>query len=120
MWSGEAYMAAQENPEIRYIYPKEGPFIWLDSLVIPRGARNVDSAHQFIDYLLRPDIATVITTEIGYASPNATAVAGLEPAVKNNPTVYPPREVLDRGEFQLDVGDAIIAYEKAWQKLKTP
>lgn len=120
MWNGEAYIASQENPKIRYIYPKEGPFIWLDSMVIPKGAKNVDNAYRFIDYLLRPDIATLITTEIGYASPNETAVQALDAAVRNNPTVYPPKEILDRGEFQLDVGDAIIEYEKAWQKLKTP
>ena len=120
MWNGEAYMAAQENPQIRYIYPKEGPFIWLDSMVIPRGAKNVDNAYRFIDFILRPDIAAVITAEIGYASPNKTAVAGLAPEVRNNPTVYPPKAVLESGEFQLDVGAAIMDYEKAWQKLKTP
>ncbi len=119
IWNGEAYMAAKENPDIRFVYPEEGPMIWLDSLTILKNAANVENAHAFIDFLLRPEIGAAISEEVGYASPNAAAVALLEEPVQTDPTVYPPRAIIDKGEFQLDVGDAILIYEKYWQKLKS-
>ena len=119
IWNGEAYMAAQENPKIRYIYPQEGPIIWLDSMVIPKNAGNPEQAHAFIDFMQRPEIARMISEEIGYASPNKAAVALLDEAVRSNPTVYPPQEILAKGEFQLDVGEAMLVYEKYWEKLKS-
>ena len=119
IWNGEAYMAAQENPEIRYIYPQEGSIIWLDSMVIPKNAGNPDQAHAFIDFMQRPEIARMISEEIGYASPNKAAVALLDEAVRQDATVYPPAEILAKGEFQLDVGEAIMVYEKYWEKLKS-
>jgi spermidine/putrescine transport system substrate-binding protein len=119
IWNGEAYMAAQENPEIRYVYPKEGPLIWLDSMAIPKNAANKDHALAFIDFLCRPEIAKMISEEIGYASPNLAAIGLMDGAVRNNPTVYPPAEVLARGEFQMDVGEAILVYEKFWERLKS-
>lgn len=119
IWNGEAYMAAEENPDIRYIYPKEGPLVWLDSMVIPKHAANKDSALAFIDFILRPEISKMISEEVGYASPNLEAIKLMDPAVRQNPTVYPPAEILAKGEFQLDVGDAILVYEKYWERLKS-
>lgn len=119
IWNGEVYMAAQEMPEIRYVYPKEGAIFWVDSMVIPKNADNPDHAHQFIDFILRPEMARLICEEIGYASPNRTAVSMLAPELKNNRTVYPSADDLEKGEFQTDVGDALLVLEEYWEKLKT-
>ena len=70
LWNGEAYMAGRENAKIKYVYPKEGAIQWMDNLVISAGAKNVDGAHQFIDFVLRPEIAKKISEEVGYSSPN--------------------------------------------------
>ncbi len=118
IWNGEAYQAQQEGADIRYIYPKEGVIIWADSLAIPKNAPNIDNAHRFIDFLLRPEIAKAISEEVGYATPNRAAVALLDEAVRNDRTVYPQEADLANGEFQLDVGEAITIYEKYWEKLK--
>ena len=117
-WNGQINEAHQVLPEIEYIYPKEGAILWLDSMVIPKGSKNIDAAHQFINFICRPEIAKTITEEIGYASPNKTAIGMLDPKVRNNPIVYPDKSIIDRSEFQLSVGPAITIYEKYWQKLK--
>lgn len=119
IWNGEVYMAAQEMPKIQYIYPKEGAIFWVDSMVIPKNAPNKENAHAFIDFILRPEMAKLICEEIGYASPNKTAVGMLDPELKNNPTVYPAKADVAKGEFQTDVGEALLIYEKYWEKLKT-
>lgn len=118
IWNGEAYIANQENPEIRYVYPKEGFSLWMDSLCIPQGARNLDEAHAFLNYLLRPDVAAAISTEMGYSSPNAAAVKLLPDDVRANTIVYPDDATAQRGEFQDDIGEGMKLYEDYWVKLK--
>ncbi len=118
-FNGESYMASLENDKIKYVYPKEGALIWLDSLVIPKGAKNIENAYIFIDYLLRPEVSKQISEEIGYASPNLKAVELLPDSIKNNRTIYPNDEDLKNSEFQNDIGEALKVYEKFWEKLKT-
>ena len=50
-WNGVAYMAQKEEPAIRFVYPKEGPILWMDNLVIPKNAENADNAHRLINFL---------------------------------------------------------------------
>ena len=119
IWNGEAWMAEEENKAIRYIYPKEGANFWVDSFVIPQSARNVKNAHTFINFMLRPDIAAVCVEENGYATPVTTALPLLSEDVRNSLTVFPPSEVVEAGEFQNDVGDALPIYQKFWEKLRT-
>lgn len=118
IWNGEAFMAASEDPGIKYIYPEEGAMLWMDSMVIPKTAANLDEVYRFIDFLLRPEIAKLISEEIGYATPNKAGFDMLEPDVKQNKTVYPDAKTVEAGEFQTDVGEAILVYERFWEKLK--
>jgi len=119
LWNGEAYIAAGENPDIRYVYPQEGFSLWVDNLCIPANASNVENAHIFIDYLLRPEVAAFICQEMGYSSPNLAAQKTLPEDVRTNPIVYPSAEDMARGEFETDLGPAVKAYEECWMKLKT-
>ncbi|WP_415715199.1 extracellular solute-binding protein [Maridesulfovibrio sp.] len=119
LWNGEAFVASQENPAIKYVYPQEGYSLWMDHLAIPRGANNIEEAYKFINFVLRPDISARIAAEMGYSSPNAEAVKLLPEAVRNNPISYPPDEILARGEFEVGLGKATPVYEKYWLKLKT-
>jgi spermidine/putrescine transport system substrate-binding protein len=118
MWNGNAYQAQREDPELRYIYPREGCILWMDNLVIPKGAENPENAHRLLDFLLRPDIAGLISEKIGYASPNAEAIKHLKPELRDNPVVYPPVEILENGEYQVDIGEAVTVYTEYWEKLK--
>jgi spermidine/putrescine transport system substrate-binding protein len=118
IWNGEAYMAQKEVKDLRFVMPTEGPSLWMDNLVIPKKAPNPEAAHKFIDFLLRPEIAKLITEDVGYTSPNLAAIALLPEKIRNNRTAYPSPEDLAKGEFQVDVGDALPLYEKYWQRLK--
>ena len=117
-WNGVAYKAGQEDPAIRYVYPREGVIIWMDNLVIPKNAPHAELAHQLIDFLLRPDIASLIAEKIGYTSPNRAALSLLPAKLRGDATVYPQDEVLSKGEYQTDVGAAITLYSEYWEKLK--
>ncbi|MFO1234099.1 MAG: extracellular solute-binding protein [Rivihabitans pingtungensis] len=44
---------AKAGQEIKVLAPKDGVMMWMDSMVIPKDAQNVDNAHAFINYILR-------------------------------------------------------------------
>ena len=119
MWNGEAWMAQQENPAIRYVYPSEGANLWVDSYVIPTTARNVKNAHQFINFMMKPEVAKICVEENGFATPVTTALPLLDENVRSSLTIFPTKEIMDNGEFQTDVGKALPIYQQYWEKLRT-
>jgi spermidine/putrescine transport system substrate-binding protein len=118
IWNGEAYMAQQEMDNLAYIYPEEGAVLWVDSFVIPKNAASTENAHKFIDFMLRAESAKTIIEELGYAAPNTAALPLLDEALRNNPVVFPSADVIAKGGFHQDVGEAILIYERYWQNLK--
>ena len=119
IWNGEAWMAQQENKAITYVYPDEGANFWVDSFAIPKGAKNIDNAHKFINFMLRPDIAALCVEENGFASPVTAALPLLSEEVRTSEVIFPPAEVVAAGEFQTDVGEALVIYQKYWEKLRS-
>ncbi|HEY8154393.1 MAG TPA: spermidine/putrescine ABC transporter substrate-binding protein [Myxococcota bacterium] len=90
-WSGEAAILIKEQPgKFAYALPKEGAHMFIDNLVIPKGAEHVDAALAFIDYILRPDVSRVISEEFPYTNPNLEARKLLSKAEQENPASYPP------------------------------
>jgi spermidine/putrescine transport system substrate-binding protein len=118
MWNGESYMAQAELGTVEYIYPSEGATFWVDSFVIPKGAENVENAHKFIDFVLRPEIAKVILEEVGNSTPNRAAIPLLSEEMRNDPMIVPPADVIKKGTYHSDLGEANAIYEKYWQMLK--
>lgn len=117
-YSGDVFMVAAEDERIRYAIPREGTSIWMDNLCIPASAPNKEAAHQFINYLLRPDVGARISNYTRYASPNAAARAHIAPELLADPAVYPPPEVMARLEWIRDVGEATLLYERIWTEIK--
>ncbi|MGF1683513.1 extracellular solute-binding protein [Photobacterium minamisatsumaniensis] len=118
LWNGSAYMARQDGAEVDIVWPEEGAIFWMDSISIPKNAKNIDAAHQMIDFLLRPENAAKIAMEIGYPTPVKTAKKLLPAEFVNDPSIYPPQEVMDAGEWQDSVDSANTIYEEYYQKLK--
>ena len=117
-WNGEAYMASLENPKIKFAYPKEGTILWIDSFVIPKGARNIDNAHKFIDFIHKPEISKIIVEEIGYSTPNKTAIKLLPRHLQENIVICPTEKIIDSAELLNDLGDKSLLYDKYWTILK--
>jgi spermidine/putrescine transport system substrate-binding protein len=120
IWNGEAVMGKESMPSLEYVYPEEGIIAWLDSFVIPKNARNPEAAHQFISFVLQPEIAALISEDIGYASPNRAALELLDESVANDRASYPTDADMENAEFQADIGDdALQIYAKFWEMLKS-
>ncbi len=118
-WNGDVFRASRENPHVKMIFPEEGFNLWLDCLSIAKGAPHPDNAYKFIDFILRPDVASSITVDYGFATANALGQKRLPPSIRDNPMINPSPELLERGEIQTDLGDETVAlYEKYWERLK--
>ena len=118
-WSGSAHRAKSENPDLQFIFPKEGAVLWMDNYVIPKGAANKEAAHKFIDFLLRPESAKEVIEIMGFSMPNEGVKALLSPELASDPSIFPPSEEINKGVLQADVGPAVEIYEKYWNLLKT-
>ncbi len=91
VWSGEAAILIQEQgKKFAYVLPKEGGHMFIDNLAIPKGSENVDVAHQFINYVMRPDVSRKISEDFPYTNPNVEARKLLTPEERANPASYPP------------------------------
>lgn len=118
-WNGDVNKAARENTNIKFVFPKDGFVIWVDNLAIPTNAPHRENAYKFINFMLRPDIGKEVAYSTNFSIANLAARKLLPLEIQNNPTIYPPKEVMARGQFQTDVGeDALALYEKYWEELK--
>lgn len=92
VWNGDAYRARQQNPDIRYIYPREGVEVWIDNFVIPKKSKNPEAAKKFIAFMMRPEN----NAAFGAVAPATPAVAGAKPLL--------PTSLRDAPEFNIPAG----------------
>jgi len=57
-WSGHVLKAADAGAPLRFVMPREGALMFIDTMAIPKDATNVAAAHRFIDYLASAEVNT--------------------------------------------------------------
>jgi putrescine transport system substrate-binding protein len=73
---------------IQALVPKTGATLFFDSMAIPRDAKNVDNAHLFINYILRPEVHASLTNKVFYANPNAASLKFVKKDVAENKSIF--------------------------------
>lgn len=118
-WSAEIALAMEENPAIEVVYPEEGPYVFMDNWVIPKGAKHYDEALEFINYMLEAETAEAVSEEFPYLNPNTVAVEAMGSEYSDNEAKNPPEDVIASGEYvdNLDT-DTLSIYDAMWTKLK--
>lgn len=124
-WTGEAFVAQQENPAFQYVYPTEGAILWQDNWALPANAPNLDAAYAWLNYTMQGDVFWLMLRDFPYTNPN---IAALEYARENDPELYTayiespitntPREIIEKGHRIEDVGDALPLYDQLWTEVK--
>jgi spermidine/putrescine transport system substrate-binding protein/spermidine/putrescine transport system permease protein len=118
-WNGQFARAMAQDPDIAYVVPKEGSSLFLDSLAVPRDAPHPGLAHAFLDFVMEAEVAAEICRTMQYSSPNRAALALLPPAIRDNPAIFPPADVVARTEVLEDIGPATVLYDRLWTEVKT-
>jgi spermidine/putrescine transport system substrate-binding protein len=118
VWSGEASAVIQEYPQFDYVLPEEGSNLWVDSIVIPKGAEHIDAAHQFIDFLCRADIGFKNADYVGYSTCNTETLKMIDPSLYDTTYAYPKPEWIEGFEIFEDPGDFVSEYDRIWTEIK--
>lgn len=104
VWSGDASEIMDQNDKLDYKVPEEGSNLWFDSMVIPKTAKNVDGAHQFINFMLDPDHAARNAEYVGYSTPNAEALKLLPEDISQDERFYPDETLTSKLEVYNNLG----------------
>lgn len=110
VWSGVASEIMAENEDLEFVVPKEGSNLWFDNMVIPKTAKNVEAAHQFIDFMLDAEVAAQNTEYVSYATPNKEALNYLPEEIVNDERFYPAPDLTERLEVYENLGKKNLAY----------
>lgn len=118
-WSGDLFQTARENPDLDYVIPKEGTYMWVDCLAMMRGARHRENTLRLIDYLLEPSVAAGIANAVRYATPNQAATAEVDKALRDDPRVYPTPKLMKQLQLHhvLD-GEQTELWSQTWADVK--
>lgn len=119
LYSAMTALAQQDNPDIEPIFPEEGSLLAIDHWALPKGAKNVNNALAFIDYMLKPETAQKVSEEFPYVQPNVAAVELLGDDFKGNKAKNVPEEVFQTGYFAEPLStETSAAYNDIWTELK--
>lgn len=88
-YNGDIAQRMREDPDIDFVVPREGSLINADALAIPKGARDPELAHAFINFLIDAEVGRGITETILYPTPNAAAKALMPESYRTNPVIFP-------------------------------
>ena len=104
LWQGSAQLTIDNAPQLHFVHPSEGYSLYCDCVAILAESRRKDLAHEFVNYLFRPEIASANSATSRASSPCA---AGNE-------------QVLGRGEwFRTASGATQRLRDRLWTEVKS-
>ena len=104
VWGGEGAILLQSDPKFRWIIPAEGTHLFIDSLAIPKTAKNVNNAEAFMNFILRTDISKQISDAFPYTNPNLAARKILTEEQIKNKASFPSDEEIAKMQVFRDIG----------------
>ena len=109
-----AELDSADKDKVGLFFPKEGGMLYIDTMTILKGAKNVDNAYTFINFILKPENLAKIYDNYGYPGvlyPRTTPLRKVAPT-------YTASD-LAKHEVRGDVGEKITLYESAYEEIKS-
>lgn len=120
LWAGSSQLTIDQAPHLRFCHPREGFSLYCDCVAILAESSRKDIAHEFVNYLHRPQIAAANTLASRAASPNAAAITYLPAPVRALSTLFPSEEILARGEwFRSSSAATQRLRDRLWTEVKS-
>ncbi|HEY5939571.1 MAG TPA: extracellular solute-binding protein, partial [Gemmatimonadales bacterium] len=98
-WSGDIQGLSADNPDLKWLAPKEGAMLYSDNMLIPKTSDRQDQALAFMNYVYEPAHSAQIIKEAPYISPvkgTGEELAKIAPELASSPLVNPPEELRAR------------------------
>ncbi len=118
-WNGSTFRARLNNPDVAYGYPVEGYPLFMDSVGLLTDAQNVDEAYLFLDFIMVPENAALISAYARYANGITGSEAFMPADMTTAPEVIVPEEFRAAGHFvPACPASAIELYTAIWTELQ--
>lgn len=118
-WNGSTFRARANNPDVAYGYPREGFVVWMDNAAILADAQNVEEARTFLNFIMDPENAALISAFARYANGIAGSAAFMPEDMKDAPEIVVPDEVAAAGRFSPACpAEAQAYYTAIWTELQ--
>ena len=119
LFTSQAVICEQEMPgAFEYVFPAEGIGFGIDAMVIPASANNPEGAHEFLNFLMRPEIAARIQPWTMYLNVNAAAAELLPEGSLDYEALNIPEELFATKQFAEDIGEYESVYQDIWAEFK--
>ena len=116
IYSGDAFLAMENNQDLDYVVPEEGSNIWVDAWMIPKTCQNKEGAQKFLDYLYRLDVTR---TNFDYVFYPTTNEAFNKTLTEEELELFPLEEDVQNCEvYQSLSDDAMDYYSEKWKEIK--
>jgi spermidine/putrescine transport system substrate-binding protein len=116
LWSTTSAQAIRSQPQLDFVYPEEGFPLYCDCAAILRESRRYELAHDFLDFLLRPEIAAANAR----VADTATANGAAQRLLPKDPVLYPPDDAYARGIWPPALPAAAQRYrDRLWTEIKS-
>jgi spermidine/putrescine transport system substrate-binding protein len=106
-WSGDAIQLQKDNPNIKFVMPKEGCMLWSTSMEIPVGAPNAQAAQAFINFVYDPKVQADIAEWVNYVTPVKgvrAILAKRDPALAKSQLIFPSESYTANCSFEPVLG----------------
>ena len=129
-YAGDYLSMLENNEDLAYVIPDEGSNWFVDAMCVLKNAKNLDEAHEWINFMASTDANLRNMDYIWYASPNEEALEmypewyeeqyGEPLDMELYEIMAAPQEVLDRCEAYLVLPQEIrTLYNDLWIQLGT-
>lgn len=112
-WDTGGWQLNDDNKDITFVAPTSGALGWIDTFAIPSRGRADDAAYAWINFVMQPDVAAMITAAAGNFTASQGGDAGVDDALKAKYQASFPQEAIDNVKWYPVVPAGIEALEGA-------
>ncbi len=110
-YAGDAMMMMEANENLRFYLPEEQGFnLFIDAMCVPSCCKEKEAAELFINFMCDPEISGANMDYICYGSPITGADAYMEEYLAESEVIYPPQEILAKGQSFAFLPEEITRY----------
>jgi spermidine/putrescine transport system substrate-binding protein len=118
-YAGDAITMIEENPDLAFVFPKEGSNYYVDAMCIPKGASNKENAEAFINFMCQPEVMAANDAVVKYSVPSSAGRELVEEELRDSDICYPSSDVMSKAEVYINLPQEILdLYDAEWIRLK--
>lgn len=112
-WDTGGWQLNADNADINYVAPESGALGWIDTFAIPARGRADEAAYAWINFVMKPDIAAMITESAGNFTASQGGDANVNDDLKQRYQASFPQEAIDNVKWYPVVPAGLEALEGA-------